>query len=60
MTRTMNEQTYVAELQHFVECVASDGEPEVTGQDRRRSVEIAVLAERSAREGRPLVLSEVH
>ena len=53
------ERAYVAELQHFVECVARDREPEVTGQDGRKALEIALLAERSAREGRPLALAAV-
>ncbi len=45
------EDAYVAELQHFVECVANDEEPQVTGEDGRRALEIALAAERSVSEG---------
>ena len=45
---------YVAELRHFVECVAQDREPEVTGEDGRKALQIALLAERSSQEGRSL------
>lgn len=48
------EEAYVEELAHFTKCVALDQAPDVSGEDGRRALEIALLAERSAREGRPL------
>lgn len=51
------EDAYVAELQHFVECVANDEEPQVTGEDGRKALEIALAAERSVSEGRPMSIS---
>jgi len=53
------EQAYVAEIQHFVDCVANDTEPEATGHDALRALEIAVLAERSYTEGRPVAASKL-
>ena len=53
------EAAYVAELRHFVKCVAEDTEPEVTGEDGRKALQIALLAERSAQEGRSLSIDEL-
>ena len=39
---------YVAELEHFLACVAERRAPAVTGADGRRAVEIALAARRSA------------
>ena len=50
---------YVAELRHFVQCVAEDKEPEVTGEDGRKALQIALLAERSSQEGRSLSIDEL-
>ena len=50
---------YVGELLHFVECVAHDQEPDVTGEDGRKALQIALLAEQSAQEGRPLSMDEL-
>ncbi len=49
---------YVAELQHFIECVANDLEPRVTGADGRKALEIALAAERSVSEGRPVSIAK--
>lgn len=54
------EQAYVEELAHFVQCVALDQQPEVSGQDGRNALEIALLAERATREGRPLTVGDPH
>ena len=51
-------EAYVAELAHFIDCVANDREPEVTGADGRAALALALLAERSHREGRPLPAGE--
>lgn len=53
------EDAYVAELQHFVECVARGTEPEVGGEAGRRALAIAIAAERSAKTGQPVALSDV-
>ncbi len=53
------EAAYVAELRHFVDCVAQDKTPEVTGEDGLRALQIALLADRSSREGRSLSMNEV-
>lgn len=52
------EAAYVAELRHFVQCVAEDRAPEVTGEDGRKALQIALLAERSSEEGRWLSIDE--
>ena len=54
------EQAYVDELVHFVQCVALNEQPEVSGQDGRRALEVALLAEGSAREGRPFTVTGPH
>ena len=48
------EDAYVQELVHFVECVERDQQPEVSGEDGRIALELALLAGRSLREGRPV------
>ncbi len=53
------EAAYVAELRHFVQCVAQYKAPEVTGEDGLRALQIALLADRSSREGRSLSMTEV-
>ncbi len=50
---------YVAELRHFVQCVAEDKGPEVTGEDGRKALQIALLAERSSQEGRSLSMDQL-
>jgi myo-inositol 2-dehydrogenase/D-chiro-inositol 1-dehydrogenase len=47
-------EAYLAELAHFVECVASDRRPEASGEDGRAALALALLAARSYREGHPL------
>jgi len=51
-------EAYVAELAHFIDCVAGDREPEVTGADGRAALALALLAARSHREERPLPAGE--
>ena len=55
----MFEDAYVAEIQHFVDCVARDAEPLATGADGRKALEIALTAERSAQEQRMLGLGDL-
>jgi len=52
-------EAYVQELAHFIDCVRTDRKPEVTGGDGRAALALALLAERSAREGRPLPVDYV-
>ncbi len=49
-------EMYVAELQHFVDCVNGKDRPLVTGEDGRRVLEIALAAKQSATEGRVVQL----
>ena len=51
-------EAYQREMAHFIDCVAGDREPEVTGADGRAALALALLAERSQREGRPLPAGE--
>jgi predicted dehydrogenase len=50
------EDMYIAELRHFLDCVAEEREPAVTGEDGRRTVEIALAAKRSYLERRAVSL----
>jgi myo-inositol 2-dehydrogenase/D-chiro-inositol 1-dehydrogenase len=52
-------ESYIAEMQAFIECVQKDSPPPVTGIDGRIPVLIAMAATRSYREKRPVKLSEV-
>jgi len=45
------------EIEHFFECVHSDQQPLVTGQDGRRSIEVMLAAETSIREDRIVKLN---
>jgi scyllo-inositol 2-dehydrogenase (NAD+) len=47
---------YLLEMQDFVETILSDRAPRVTGEDGRRALAIALAAERSYREARPVPL----
>jgi inositol 2-dehydrogenase len=47
---------YLNEMRDFVESVLRDRTPEVTGEDGRRALAIALAAERSYRESRPVSL----
>jgi scyllo-inositol 2-dehydrogenase (NAD+) len=48
---------YVEEMKDFVEMLRSGREPRVTGEDGRRALAIALAAQRSHRERRPIALS---
>ena len=52
-------QTYVAEMQAFVEAVKNDTETPITGYDGRVPLVMGLAATRSLREGRPVKLSEI-
>jgi len=49
---------YVAEVRDFVDNILNDRPPRVTGQDGLRALEIAVAAEKSYLEGKPISVSQ--
>lgn len=51
-------ESYAQELREFVDCIRDDSQPPVTGADGRIAVVIALAAQRSYEEGRPVSLSE--
>ena len=52
--RTLFKDAYVAELEHFIECVAENKPPRVTGLDGLKAVEAVVAANRSILDGKPI------
>ncbi len=48
---------YLEEVRDFVQMVVSDRPPQVTGEDGRRALAVALAAERSYREARPVPLT---
>lgn len=50
-------ESYVREMQSFVDCVLSGDKPTVSGADGRAAVELALACARSYREGRPVALA---
>ncbi len=52
-------ETYVEEVRAFLNCVANDTTPPVTGRDGRMSVILAYAAGKSLRERRPVRISEI-
>jgi predicted dehydrogenase len=57
MARTTPErlgEAFVAELQAFVDCIARDAEPPVTGHDSRATVAVGIAATRSMHRNRPV------
>lgn len=52
-------ESYLKEMQSFIECIREDREPEVNGRDGRAPVLIGLAARRSYDEIRPVRLEEV-
>jgi len=52
--RNLFKEAYVAEMEHFVECVLEDRKPRVTGLDGLRAVEVVVAAHQSLRSRSPV------
>ncbi len=50
---------YTAELAAFVDAIRSSGPADVTGEDARASLEIALAAAESVESGRPVLISEL-
>lgn len=48
------EDAFVNEMQHFVNCVANNITPMVTGDDARKALQIALAATKSCRKGMPV------
>jgi myo-inositol 2-dehydrogenase/D-chiro-inositol 1-dehydrogenase len=53
------QEAYLAEMRAFVECIAGDMQPPVTGGDGRAPVAMALAARRSLEEGRPVKVSDL-
>ncbi|UCC75650.1 MAG: hypothetical protein JSW37_09025, partial [Anaerolineales bacterium] len=51
--------SYISELQAFIECIQEDKAPPVSGMDGRAPVVMGYAAKRSYQENRPVKLSEV-
>lgn len=52
--RSRFKDAYLAEMEHFVECVIEDKEPSVTGEDGLRAVKAVVAANQSIITGKPI------
>lgn len=53
------EDAFVEEIRHFVAVVQGRERPRITPEDARAALAMALAAEQSAREGRPIPLAEV-
>ncbi len=52
--RNLFKDAYLAEMEHFIECVHEGREPRVTGEDGLRAVEAVVAANQSLKSGAPV------
>ena len=52
--RNLFQDAYLAEIEHFIECIQNDTPPRVTGEDGLRAVEMVLAVNQSLREGRPV------
>ncbi len=52
-------QSYVLEMEEFLECIINDTLPTVSGKDGLISVIIGMAAKKSAQENRPVKISEI-
>jgi len=53
------DQAYLEEIRHFIDCVAHDRPPSVTGSEARLATAIGIAATRSLDQGRPVELGEL-
>lgn len=58
-TSPMQQDPYGLELAHFMDCIARGSEPLVTVDDAKQAVRLALAAEASIRQGRPVRMEEV-
>ena len=56
--RDLFKDAYLAEMEHFVQCVLQDKPPRVTGQDGLNAVDAVVAANQSMRTGRPVEIQQ--
>lgn len=56
--RNLFKDAYLAEMEHFLECVQQGGEPRVSGLDGLKAVDTVVAANRSILDRRPIELLE--
>jgi myo-inositol 2-dehydrogenase/D-chiro-inositol 1-dehydrogenase/scyllo-inositol 2-dehydrogenase (NAD+) len=55
--RTLFKDAYLAEMEHFVDCIRNEKTPRVTGVDGLRAVEAVVAINQSIRTGQPVELT---
>jgi myo-inositol 2-dehydrogenase/D-chiro-inositol 1-dehydrogenase len=53
------QESYVAEMQAFIDCIRCDTAPPVTGRDGLMPVIMGLAAKKSLQEGRPVALKEI-
>ena len=49
---------YLAEIEHFLQCVAEKSTPAVSGQEAKENVKVVLAAYRSVDEGRSILIEE--
>lgn len=52
----VKESPYLLELRHFVDCVINNKEPDITGKDALKALEISLAALKSIETGKPIVI----
>jgi len=52
--RSLFNDAYVAELEHFIQCIGEDTQPCVTGLDGLKAVEAVLAANQSILKGQPV------
>jgi predicted dehydrogenase len=52
--RNLFKDAYLAEIEHFIDCVLNERRPVVTGKDGLKAVEAVVASNQSIRSGRPV------
>jgi myo-inositol 2-dehydrogenase/D-chiro-inositol 1-dehydrogenase/scyllo-inositol 2-dehydrogenase (NAD+) len=55
--RNLFKDAYLAEMEHFVECIEQNKQPRVTGNDGRKAVEMVVAVNQSLRCGGPVEIA---
>ncbi len=53
------EESFIAELRAFYDCIVNDTTPVVTGEDGLQSVILSMAADQSRRENRPVKINEI-
>ncbi len=52
-------ESYLGEMQAFIQCLKNETHPPVTGEDGLKAVQIGLAANKSLKEGRPVKLAEI-